>query len=196
MDGGKDIGTVFNNADLAANHKTTLFAGDTVVVSSGSPQNAWISDTFNGNLKVTRTVFNLKPGSPNSILNGRTITVVSGSTLNLAKESGRPFRFGALTLAGDGTVNFIDEATVATLTSSVGTLTVADGKTLTVTTLALPAETPVTVGSLLLKVSGKGTVNLSGVTVGGTPTPLKWVRKTVGDVDGFYVISGTIFSVW
>ena len=195
-DGGTNIGTVFNNADLAANHKTTLFAGDTVVVSSGSPQNAWISDTFNGNLKVTRTVFNLKPGSPKSILNGRTITVASGSTLNLAKESGRPFSFGAITLAGDGTVNFIDEATVATLTSSVGTLTVANGKTLSVTTLALPAETPVTVGSLLLKVSGAGTVNLSGVTVGGTPTPLKWVRKTVGDIDGIYVISGTFFSVY
>ena len=195
-DGGTNIGTVFNNADLADNHKTTLFAGDTVVVSSGSPPNAWISDKFNGNLKVTRTVFNLKPGSPNSILNGRTITVASGSTLNLAKETDRPFRFGALTLAGDGTVNFIDEATVATLTSSVGTLTVANGKTLTVTTLALPAETPVTVGSLLLKVSGAGTVNLSGVTVGGTPTPLRWTRKTVDGIDGIYVISGTIFSVW
>ena len=199
-DGGANVGTVFKNADLT--EKTTLFAGDTVVISDNSldpaANNAWISDTFNGDIKVTRSVLNLRPGSnaTSAILDRRTITVESDKTLNLYKQGDKTFAFGSLTLAGGGTVNFIDEATVATLTSSIDTLTVADGKTLTVTTLALPADTPVTVGSLLLKVSGKGTVNLSGVTVGGTPTPLKWVRKTVGGIDGIYVISGTFFSVY
>ena len=204
-DGGTNIGTVFNNAGLTA--KTTLFAGDTVVVSDSSAltsDNAWISDTFNGNLKVTRTTLNLMPGESNQILNNRTITVESGSTLNLKKQDTnngpRTFSFGSLTLKGAGKINFANTAEIATLNYNSSTdaqdITVANGATLTVTTLALPAETPVTVGSLLLKVSGKGTVNLSGVTVGGTPTPLKWVRKTVDGIDGIYVISGTIFSVW
>ena len=204
-DGGTDIGKVFNNADLTT--KTTLFAGDTVVVSQTSStetdDTAYISETFNGNLKVTRTTLNLMPGSGSRILNGRSITVDDGKTLNLKQNKWSPyhtFHFGSLTLKGAGTINFANDAEIETLNynknADAQNITVANGATLTVTTLALPAETPVTVGSLLLKVSGAGTVNLSGVSVAGTPTPLRWTRKTVGGIDGIYVISGTIFSVY
>ena len=74
-----------------------------------------------------------------------------------------------------------------------GTISNTSGKQMTITAVDLAAVPAV--GDRLLKVSGDN-ITISGVTVNGVATPLKWVRKTVGGVDGFYVIAGTIFSVW
>ena len=159
-DGGTDIGKVFS--DAAFQNKTTLFEGDTVVISDsstlGSNNNAWISDAFNGNLKVTRGTLNLMPGAANNgILNNRTITVESGKILNLKAQSTnegiRTFNFGDLTLNGAGTINLKDNVTVASLSGSAN-ITIDTGVTLTITSLS---------GVFTGKILGTGTVKLPAI---------------------------------
>ena len=155
--GAENVGTVFADASLTTG--TTLFEGDTVVVSDNSvltDNKAWISDRFNGNLKVTRTTLNLRPGEDNSgILAGRTVTVESGKTLNFCKQEARTFNLGAVTLAGAGTVNFEDDAAAASISGGQGTtVTVASGSTLTLATNSSTFS-----GSI----SGSGTVKFLAV---------------------------------
>ena len=155
--GAENVGTVF--ADQSFTAGTTLFEGDTVVVSDNSvltDNKAWIADRFNGNLKVTRTTLNLRPGEDNSgILAGRTVTVESGKTLNLYKQDVRTFNLGAVTLAGAGTVNFVDDAAAASISGGEGTtVTVASGSTLTLATYSSTFS-----GSI----SGSGTVKFLAV---------------------------------
>ena len=74
-----------------------------------------------------------------------------------------------------------------------GTIGNTSGKSMTITAVDMAAVPAV--GDRLLKVSGDN-ITISGVTVNGVATPLRWVRKTVDGIDGIYVISGTIFSVY
>ena len=139
--------TVYTDAGL--NTATKLFAGDTLVVSDAADTgDIAVDGTFNGDISVTRSAVSLT-STGTGALAGRTVTVESGKALNFAGGS-----FGAMTLAGDGAFAFTDDTTAASLSGTVG-ITVADGKTLTLT-----AATPFVTGG----VSGSGTVKLPAVT--------------------------------
>lgn len=174
-DAAKDTG-VFS--DDTFTQPTILLEGDKVVISDtsalGEKNEAWISDQFNGNIHVTRTMLNLMPGEDNDgILSNRTVTVDSGKTLNFKAYNGRTFDFGALTLNGSGTINFADNATAASLSGNAG-ITVADGKTLT-----LGSADSFVSGT----VSGTGTVKLPAVT--GSVN-----FNTFGGVDSIVALTG------
>lgn len=147
-DGGLAAGmTVYTDAELTV--ETKLFAGDTLVISAASATgDISVGDTFDGDISVTRAAVSLT-STGTGALAGRTVTVESGKALNFAGGS-----FGAVTLAGDGAFAFTDDTTAASLSGTVG-ITVADGKTLTLT-----AAMPFVSGG----VSGSGTVKLPAVT--------------------------------
>ena len=155
--GSENIGTVFLNSDLTG--VTTLLEGDIVVVGGSGSKNAWISDEFNGNLRVSCDTLNLMPGAQNDgILSSRTVTVDSGKTLNLKAHTDtdltRTFNFGALTLVGPGSINFVDDARATSIASNA-TINVASGKTLTLDSNA---------GNFTGSVTGSGTVLLRRIS--------------------------------
>ena len=153
MDGNNGSGTVY--ADAALSNQTKLFPGDTMVISDAwtrQDNTAWISDTFANDIKVRRTTLNLKPGVDSAVLNNRSITVESGKTLNLCKEGTRTFNFGNLTLNGTGNINFVDDATVASLSGTAGIVVDGDA-TLTLGSIA----------TFVKSVDGTGTVKLPAV---------------------------------
>ena len=153
-------------SDSGFEHETSLIEGDKVEISDDSsvsaPNDAWVSDKFNGNIYVTRSTLNLMPGDDNNgILSNRTITVASGKVLNLKAYTGndtvRKFNFGALTLNGLGTVNILDDAEVTSLAGDANII-IAEGVTLTIKS-ASNAYT----GTM----SGSGTVKIESVGVTG-----------------------------
>lgn len=125
--------------------------------------------------------------APNLILNG---------DMSLTAMSTRVYSFQTISGTGSFSVSGKQHTSMSIAKIGAGyegTISNTSGKDLTIT--AVDMATVPAVGDRLLKVSGDN-ITISGVTVNGVATPLRWVRKTVDGVDGFYVISGTIFSVW
>ena len=137
--------TVYTNPALTEEYETTLFAGDTLVVSAASSTgDLSVDDSFNGNVDVTRAMVNLASTGDNA-LNGRNVEVSNGCSLGF--QGGK---FGAVTLVGPGSFAVAEDTTAASLSGTVG-ISVAAGKTLT-----LGAVAPFVSGG----VSGTGTVKL------------------------------------
>ena len=137
--------------EQALENATTLFPGDTLVISEASATgDVEIDDLFNGNLSVSRAEVNLTSAG-NAALAGKTVSVADNCALNFAGGS-----FGAMTLVGPGSFAFAGDTAVVSLSGTVG-ISVANGKTLTVGLVS-----PFVSGG----VSGKGTVKLPAVTGG------------------------------
>ena len=133
--------------------------------------------------------------------------VVLAGAMNITATSHRNYTYAHISGTGSFSVSNSNASNADPNALTITRLDVAAGSvgmsvtnntstTLNITTLALPEGASVAVGTKLLTIGGSGTINVSNVTVNGVATPLRWVRKTVDGVDGFYVISGTIFSVW
>lgn len=168
-------------SDSAFTQPTTLVAGDKVVIPSGAPANVWVSSTFNGNIEVTRSELNLKPGETAATLSGRTITVADGCTLHLmANNDGRQFTFGALTLNknGSGAIIVDDDATAASISGNAD-ITIDSDATLTLTSLG---------GTFTGRILGTGTVKLP--TIEGSID-----FNTYGNVNSTVVVTGLTAGV-
>ena len=158
---GTGCGTVY--VDSAFTTQTVMFPGDIMVINDNSTLDSntkvWIKDDFVGNIRISRTsAMSLINGGDASgaILDGVTITVDSGSTLNISKNDTAALNIGAAIVNGEGTVNMPSATTVsgavsgtAALTIS-GTVNVASGGSIanavagtgTITYAAIPAATP------------------------------------------------------
>ena len=147
---GTDCGTVY--VDSAFTTQTVMFPGDTMVINDNSTLSSgkvWIKDDFVGNIRISRTsAMSLLNGGDASgaILDGVTITVDSGSTLNISKNDAAALNIGAATINGDGTVNIPSATTVSGAVSGTATVTV-DG------TVAVMG------GSIANRISGSGVLD-------------------------------------
>ena len=147
--------TVYTDSEL--NTETALFLGDKVVVAGGASVAAGVEADFACDIKVTsNTTLTLTPEAAN-VLDGRVVTVESGSTLNLGGGT-----YGALTLNGSGTIVFADDATVARIVGSA-TISVADGKALTLGSLGMVSGGVSGSGTVVLPTLG--TINRNSVNV-------------------------------
>lgn len=121
---------------------------------------------------------------------------LSGDFCPSAMNSNTAFSFQKV--SGEGSMVFPDSTPKSISIAEIGvgysgTITNNSSVDVSIGTIALASQPAV--GSRLLKIGGRD-VSVGGFTVNGVPTSIKWVRKTVGDIDGIYVVSGTIFSVY
>ena len=181
---GTGCGTVY--VDSAFTTQTVMFPGDTMVINDNSTLSSdkvWIKDDFVGNIRISRTsAMSLLNGGDASgaILDGVTITVDSGSTLNISKNDTAALNIGAAIVNGEGTVNMPSATTVsgaisgsATLTVS-GTVNVASGGSIanavagtgTITYATFPASAPAFNNSWSGEVHLPGNASIAGTNFG------------------------------
>lgn len=203
MTGSGGTGTVYLETDHT--HQTALFPGDTMVIDNNSSlyqDQVWVSDTFIGNIKVTRTTpMALHNGElTNPILASKTIAVEEGASLTISKHTSNALTLGALAINGAGAVALsgpltLGGAVAGTATVTVnGSVSVSSGGSIantvsgsgTITYAALPAAVPAGF------TSWTGTVVLPTVTSGAAPLNL----NSYGAVGSTVEVSGVSGSAY
>ena len=165
MTGAGDMGTVY--LETGHSHQTILFPGDTMVIDDNSSlweNQVWVSDSFIGNIKVSRTTpMTLHNGEVTEpILAGKTITVGEGASLTISKHASAALALGDLTINGQG-MTLSGPLTLSGAVSGAAPLTVSgtvkgSGSIANAATFADGATVDTTSGTLTLS----GTVTLGG----------------------------------
>ncbi|MBR4522698.1 MAG: hypothetical protein IKO64_00460 [Kiritimatiellae bacterium] len=181
---GTDCGTVY--VDSAFTTQTVMFPNDKMVINDNSDLTngkVWIKDDFVGNIRISRTsAMSLLNGGDASgaILDGVTITVDSGSTLNISKNDVEALNIGAATINGDGSVNIPSATTVSGAVSGTAALTISG-------TVNVASG-----GSIANAVAGTGTIAYAAIPA-ATPSSFTGWTGTV-ELPSFSASSGVNFN--
>ena len=145
--------------------------------------------------------FNKDSWSVNTFEIAPNIKISGPCTVNLEADGIHNVAYTFSELSGTGNLTFTGSAAQINITKLTGYTGVLayNNQSPAVRISAIDFATRPVSDAKILSISGTGTVTVANVTVNGVaPSPaLRWVRRRNGSSgDGFYIQSGTIFSVY